>query len=214
MRARGVGPPGGVVRDVRWLWCGVVASVVVVAGCSPEGPPQVITVPPSLTVSPTASMGPAVGLPDKPELWEGTGELGAKAAAVWFLRDLYRYVLETNDTTEWERLSTDDCEFCAGKVDEARKAVADGYVYRQDGDVRASVTYVEELNPLAYGLVLDVSMPTVQVYSSDGVWDSDYTPEPAQMLLVLHREGPDWVMRAGQRFAADEDVLAMIEDAR
>jgi len=170
----------------------------------------VITVPPSLTVSPTASMGPAVGLPDKPELWEGTGELGAKAAAVWFLRDLYRYVLETNDTTEWERLSTDDCVYCAGKTEEARKAVADGYVYRQDGDVRASVTHVEEINPLMYGVIVEVASPTVQVYGSDGVWNSEYSTEPAQMLLILHREGPDWRLGEGQWFDLNEDVLALI----
>ncbi|MDO8105750.1 DUF6318 family protein [Isoptericola sp. b441] len=158
-------------------------------------------------------MAPAVALPDKPELWAGTGEKGAQAAAVWFLRDLYRYVLETNDTTEWERLSTDDCEFCSGEVAEARQAVTDGFIYRQDGNVHASVSRVQELNPLAYGVILDVSMPTVHVYASDGEWDSDYTAEPAQMLLILHREGPDWVMRAGQRFGADEDVAALIEDA-
>ncbi|MCB2175565.1 MAG: hypothetical protein KQH57_07130 [Actinomycetales bacterium] len=166
--------------------------------------------PPSLTVSPTASMGPAVGLPGKPELWEGTGELGAKAAAVWFLRDLYRYVLETNDTTEWERLSTDDCVYCAGKTEEARKAVADGYVYRQDGDVRASVTHVEEINPLMYGVIVEVASPTVQVYGSDGVWNSEYSTEPAQMLLILHREGPDWRLGEGQWFDLNEDVLALI----
>ena len=68
-------------------------------------------------------MGPAVGLPDKPEHWDGTGEWAAKAAAVWFLRDLYRYVLETNDTAEWERLGTDDCEFCANVMTHAERAL-------------------------------------------------------------------------------------------
>ncbi|MCB2174713.1 MAG: hypothetical protein KQH57_02815 [Actinomycetales bacterium] len=166
--------------------------------------------PPSLTVSPTASMGPAVGLPGKPELWEGTGELGAKAAAVWFLRDLYRYVLETNDTTEWERLSTDDCEFCANTVAMARSGAADGHVFRQDGDTRATATFVKELNPLAYAVVLDVMKPTTQEYVSDGSWSKEHDSATAQVLLVLRREGPDWLLRAGDAYDPGEDVPSLL----
>jgi len=171
----------------------------------------VITVPPSLTVSPTASMGPAVGLPGKPELWEGTGELGAKAAAVWFLRDLYRYVLETNDTAEWERLSTDDCEFCANKVDQAAEVEDSGYAFRQDGAARVAVERVEELNPLSYAVLVRIDQLPVQTFSRDGVWQSEYVPDAAQFRLILHREGPDWLMYSGAEFDADADVPSLLD---
>ncbi len=150
-------------------------------------------------------MGPAVGLPDKPELWEGTGELGAKAAAVWFLRDLYRYVLETNDTAEWERLSTDDCEFCASTVDMAANNGAAGRAYRQDVATWVSVESYRELNPLSYSVVLLVEQPTIQEFSS-GQWIAEHDPDPTQVLVVLHREGPEWLLRAGQAFGVDEEI--------
>ena len=165
-----------------------------------------ITVPPSLPVSPTASMGPAVGLLDKPELWEGTGELGAKAAAVWFLRDLYRYVLETNDTTEWERLSTDDCEFCAGKVELASQYEVDGREFRQDGNAQVAVTRVEVLNPLSYAVLVEFDQPTISEFARDGQWLEDFPAESTQILVILHREGADWLIRAGEPFDAEEQV--------
>ncbi len=204
--ASGGGPAGGGMRRV-WSARGVlvVAVVAVVAGCTPGGPgptssasvSEVVTSSPT----PTPSMGSAVGLPDKPELWEGTGELGAKAAAVWFVRDLYRYVLETNDTTEWERLSTEDCEFCAGKVEMAREvlwstaASSDRTVMFGLRDSRRGTQ-----SPFIRGLGRTRSADDQRVRSG-GQWAEDFPPESAQMLVILHREGPDWRLRAGEPFA-------------
>ncbi len=197
------------------MWCGaLVASVVVLAGCAPDGPVQVITAPPSLTASPTPSMGPAAGLPDKPELWDGTGELGAKAAAVWFLRDLYRYVLETNDTAEWERLSTEDCVYCGATVSIARDNADNGYVGRQEAQTRVSVTRVEELNPLTYGVLIEVAQPEVQVYERDSTWVLAYPPNAGQLLLILNREGSDWLLREGEVFGSEESVPPLAEEQR
>lgn len=156
-------------------------------------------------------MGPAVALPDKPEAWEGTGELGAKAAAVWFLRDLYRYVLETNDTAEWERLSTADCEFCANKIDQAAEVDKSGYAFRQNGPADIVVERVEELNPLSYAVLVRIEQLPVQTFSRDGVWQSEYSPDPAQFRLILHREGPEWLMYSGAQFGRDAEVPSLLE---
>ncbi len=156
-------------------------------------------------------MGPAAALPDRPELWEGTGELGAKAAAVWFLRDLYRYVLETNDTAEWERLSTDDCEFCANVARHAERALGTGEVSRLDGSSGARVKRVEELNPLVYSVLVDVDAFAIRKYSLDGEWLGDGDSADGQLLIVLHREGRDWIMRAAQYFAPGVDVPSALE---
>lgn len=191
------------------MWCGaLVASIVVLTGCTPDevAPTGGGSSSEAVTTSPTPTMGPAVALPDKPEAWEGTGELGAKAAAVWFLRDLYRYVLETNDTAEWERLSTADCEFCAGKVDMAAEYEADGREFRQDGDAQAAVTRVEVLNPLSYAVLVDFDQPAISEYARGGQWLEEYPGESSQILVILHREGPDWLLRAGEPFGVEEQV--------
>ena len=177
------------------------------AGCADASPAEpdarVSRVP---TAEPTPTPGPPVEEPAKPAAWSDNGADGAAAAAVWFLSDEYRFVLETNDTTEWQRLSHPECQFCADTVADAQAMVDTGWVSRQDEPNRVVVTRVEELNPLAYSVLVELRESVVRDFNSNGQPVRASGGDEGQVLVNLHREGPDWQLRAGQWFAEDVAV--------
>lgn len=178
----------------------LLAAVLVttVTGCDAGRSPAPV-LSPILTPSPT--LPAPMPSPAKPALWSDNAEQGAGSAAVWFLTGLYPYVRETNDTVEWQALSTPECEFCRTTVEDATADAAAGQVVRGE-HVEVTVTRVEELNPLAYSVLADVDQPSADVLRLDGTKVSQTEVSRGQVLLVLRREGPNWLLREGQFFEA------------
>ena len=93
-----------------------MVGVLLLGGCAgsaepgPDPTPSV-TAEPTVTPAPTASVASATA-PVRPAEMDRNDEVGAAAAAEYFLR-LFPYVMQSGDLTEWERISTTDCQFCA-----------------------------------------------------------------------------------------------------
>lgn len=180
-----------------------LAVVFALVGCSPHG--SVAPTVGATSVSPTPTLPAPVASPALPEHWADTGERGAAAAATWFVRDLYTYVVETNDSTRWQALSQPDCVFCTNTTQATQKALTDGTVERLTS-VQVTVTRVEELNPLAYAVLMDYSDGGSTVQKLDGEVVDTVEPGRGQLYLVVHLVGPDWQLREGQWFEAGDAV--------
>jgi hypothetical protein len=124
---------------------------------------------------------------------------------VWFVRDLETYVLETNDAAEWSALSHPDCVFCANTVDDVKIGISTGTVLRGRA-ATVTATRTQELNPLAYAVLVDYDLPAPKVYRVNGTLIDTMDAAHGQILLVLHREGSDWQLREGQWFEAGVPV--------
>lgn len=147
--------------------------------------------------------------PAAPTLWSDTGSRGASAAAVWFVRDLYAYVMETNDLTTWNALSHPECVFCQKTAEVVGTNQADGTVVRM-GQAVVDVTRVEELNPLSYSVLVDIAEEDSTEVDGQGNQVGTITGETGQMLVVVHRVGPDWQLREGQWFDEDAEVPSAV----
>ncbi|MCG2799037.1 MAG: DUF6318 family protein [Cellulomonas sp.] len=177
-----------------------MVALVGVAGCSPGGAAPTAA---SVSVSSSPALPEPVASPGLPEHWADTGERGASVAAVWFVRDLYRYVVETNDWAQWQALSEPGCEFCTNTTQAAQQGLADGTVERLTS-VQVAVTRVEELNPLSYAVLMDYADGVTVVHRLDGTAVESFEPSRGQLLVVMHLVGTDWQLREGQWF--DEGV--------
>ncbi|MCG2801346.1 MAG: DUF6318 family protein [Cellulomonas sp.] len=182
----------------RTRWGAVVVAGVAVglSGCSSA---EVVAPTASASASPVGGLPSPMASPTKPPEWTDNSAAGANAAALWFVRDAYAYVRETNDAADWQALSTPDCEFCAGVAAEAVTQAAAGQVGRE-GSWQVAVTRTQELNPLAFSVLVDFDKPGTEVLRSDGSLVAMTEGSHGQVLLVLRREGPNWLLRAGQWF--------------
>lgn len=94
-----------------------VAVWLVVSGCTADpGPTDPGTVEATTLATPTPSPSPSPTVaapPERPEAMATPSADGAAAAASYFI-SLYPYVKGTGDLTEWDALSSPECDFCAG----------------------------------------------------------------------------------------------------
>ena len=93
---------------------------------------------------------------------------GAAAAAVYFI-ELYGYVLQTGDLTEWNAMSYPDCEFCTSVQTSIPAVYANGGRI-EGGDLSAEVLAVQDLDSFIGGYPVDlrVTQQASRVYSADG----------------------------------------------
>ncbi|QDW62968.1 hypothetical protein FFI11_010915 [Oerskovia sp. KBS0722] len=107
-----------------------VVLVGVVTGCSSaepivESPAPVVREEPSPTPTPTPTPTEPVK-PERPADMDRTDEVGAAAAATYFL-ELAPYVMATGDLAEWDLMTwAETCGFCTGIKDQANEARAMG----------------------------------------------------------------------------------------
>ena len=120
----------------------VLAGLVV--GCSSpdpviESPAPVVSEEPSPSPNPTPTPTPTGPVkPERPADMDRTDEVGAAAAAVYFL-ELAPYVMATGDLSEWDLMTwAETCGFCTGIKDQANEARAMG-----DSFTGAEVTLTE-----------------------------------------------------------------------
>ena len=128
-----------------------VASMLALGGCTggakkPE-PLVSASVDTPTTASPTTTRipsVPSVAKPERPADMDRTDEVGAGAAAKYFL-ELYPYMMKTGDFSEWDALSWDNCQYCAESRALAVKFRDDDFVL-MDGQVSAQIVTVHSLD--------------------------------------------------------------------
>jgi len=99
-------------------------ALVTACGTTEPGP----TASPMISLSATPSPTPtatALAEPTKPPEMERNDEVGAVAAAEYFM-ELHEWVYATGDLTEWDRLSGQTCAFCSNVHDAVHDSYADG----------------------------------------------------------------------------------------
>ena len=135
----------GVMR--RMVGAVLVGCALVLGGCggaspAPEPLPSA-TAEPSAPEPPTPAPTPsasAVARPERPADMDRTDEVGAAAAAEYFL-SLYSYVMQTGDLAEWDAMSWESCNFCSGIRDLAVEIAAKQENY-QGGAIEAIDVFV------------------------------------------------------------------------
>jgi len=202
-------------------FCRVVAVTVLVAGaallvgCSPEPgtAPSPPTTSPRATASAAASPAPSptptptmpapAPSPTPPPEMSRDDEVGAVAAATYFLTELYTYTLTSQDTTAWLAMSHAECLYCKSVVStvDAERAAE---VITTPGSLAVTSNSAEASNPLVYGVKLDISVGRAVQRSRLGVVLGDVQPEEVTMGAVVVWQVDRWIVRGVDVLAAEE----------
>ncbi|WP_246857937.1 DUF6318 family protein [Oerskovia sp. KBS0722] len=150
----------------------VLASLV--AGCSStdpviESPAPVVSEEPSPTPDPNPTPTPTPAGPVKPERpadMDRTDQVGAAAAATYFL-ELYPYVMATGDLTEWDAMTWAElCSFCTASRDRQLQRAAASETY-EGGQVSVDVEQSFPLDTLIGGYPLDIRLEQAEAVIRD-----------------------------------------------
>lgn len=204
-RAPGVGAAVSVGAALAGATALAAVLAAVLAGCSApdDEPAPVATSPrPAGSVlappSPTSAMPTVPPLPTPPADMARDDEVGAVAAARYFL-DLYAYTESTQDTGPWEAMSHDDCVFCRSVLDDVATQVAAGQV-THSAAMSITSQEIEELNPLAFAISLIVTKRPEELWTLDGQFVAAGDDVGGGIRLIVVRHPDSWLVREVSTF--------------
>nr|WP_255347118.1 DUF6318 family protein [Cellulomonas sp. KRMCY2] len=184
--------------------------IAFVGGCAADPAPS--PVPPASTAPATPSTEPtpdpaveAASVPERPAEMERVDEIGAAAAADYFL-SLYQYALTSGDLTEWDAVSAQDCSFCINVRSDVTAVYAAGGHYA-GGELSSStarvVGYEETLG--VYAVEFEFSVAASTQVGSDGSVVREIPAESGFLILDVLPAAEGWVLLTGD--ARDESVM-------
>ncbi|MCL3859488.1 DUF6318 family protein [Actinotalea sp. K2] len=196
-----------VIRGACRATGAAVAVAVLLAGCAQEPRPQptFATLDPLPTPSPTPTVEP-VTKPERPAEMDRTDEVGAAAAAEYFM-SLYPYVLQTGDLTEWDAMTAATCGFCTSTRDRAARIQQSGGSYT-GGAFELSEPIVHPLDDLVGGYPVDLVVRQFPSSETDGSGNLVATSEDSTSLAqvdMLHYDGTGWHVLAVALADSSED---------
>ncbi len=171
--------------------------VGVVVGCSPtepvvESPSPVVSEEPSPTPVPTPTpTGPVK--PERPADMDRTDEVGAAAAATYFL-ELYPYVMATGDLTEWDAMTwAETCDFCSKSRESALAFDSPDFEY-VGGAVKAELLKAYALDTLIGGYPLDfrLSQEEAATIGLGGEVLESLPAESDELRVEMMHDGSTW----------------------
>ena len=139
--------------------CSMTARPTPTASAGPTGAPS---------ATPSPSVRPTRPAPTRPAAMATMDGNGAAAAAVYFI-ELYGYVLQTGDLTEWNAMSFANCQFCSS-IHKSISSVYEGGGHIEGGSLAAEVLAVHKLDEFIGGYPIDlrVTQQPSSAYSADG----------------------------------------------
>lgn len=188
----------------RWgRWSTLVIVAAVLAGCTaeaevPEPVPTTTSVEPSVeptTTEPEPEPEPEPTGLVRPEAMDRNDDTGAIAAAEYYAQLCFE-TLRTSDTTEWESVSGESCDFCSGITEEARTAAEVGATFLGgNSELRGPGRIIGREEALG---VIGVDVPyrvTEQTrYRADGTPEQTWPDSEAYFYVELAHGYEGWII--------------------
>lgn len=187
--------------------------LALLTGCTGGAPapqqtfaPYTATSTPTPTPTPTATLEPTaepVAAPVRPADMERTDEVGAVAAASYFM-ELFSYAYRSGDLTEWDRISAAECEFCASvRVDVAA-------VYGSGGRLNGGAIMLESAELVGrddalgvYAVLVPFELAGLQELDGAGVVVEDVDVETGRARLEVIFTVKGWTLLGAR---SDDEV--------
>ncbi|AWE42190.1 hypothetical protein DDD63_04845 [Actinobaculum sp. 313] len=184
---------------IAFLICALLGSCGRADEAEPSGASSDVTVASAGAATESGEGGGAGRVPDAPEVdpperppeMDRADEVGADAAAQYFL-ELYLYAYLTGDLTEWNAMSLEECEFCASVAGDVESLTADGGWADAAVDVADAQVWISDDDPNYYRVDFLVRRTDAVRHEPDGgvrtYEDGDYA-----LIFGLHQNG-EWMI--------------------
>ena len=122
------------------------------------------------------------------------GPAGAEAAAVYFLQ-LDSYMQATGDTTEFEAMSHSTCEFCAKRLDQARRIQEGGYTWTggENKSMRILHTYAQDQPTGIWPIDVEYIDSAATVTDATGAVHTEIEGVTARSRVEMAQQDGRWV---------------------
>lgn len=129
---------------------------------------------------------------------------GAAAAAVYFI-ELYGYVLQTGDLTEWDAMSFPTCDYCATFRSHVMNSREAGESI-EGGDIAVEVIAIHDLDELVGGYPVDLRVTQSQAVrrSADGSPIESLDAKTTAMQFETVFYGSSWTILDAARIVGDK----------
>lgn len=186
----------------RTIAAATLATVVLLTGCSgsedPAGPaspsPSKSPTEASASPSPSPSASPAIVKPERPAAMQKQDAEGAAAAAEYFLA-LYNYTKDSGDTSEWEAMSHDACQFCRNVLERATE-IQENDLDIEGGDISAKVVEIYQRDEVTgiYPLDVNVKQERSTTTRANGTVESTSEVQDGVMRVEVGVRDNSWVV--------------------
>ncbi len=183
---------------------GGLATMLALAGCSaddPDSPP-----PPSSSAkasasassseppSPSPSASSVVVKPERPAEMDDDGAAGAEAAAQYFLQ-LRPYIMQTNDTAEWEAMSHQACAPCAQGLEQASRIAQRDDTW-EGGATQTRLLHAYEQDSATGLWPMDIEVNEAAATVTDSAGNTVYEQDPrvSTARVEVGRRDGRWVV--------------------
>ncbi len=130
-------------------------------------------------------------------------EAGARAAATFFVTELYPYTVATHDTRPWLAMSHSLCSYCASIVDSVTAEEGSGTV-TTPGTITVIETRVEEASPLTFGVKLEITVDHDVQRSQEGKAVQAFPAQHLRLGTIVVRQGDRWLVRGVEVFSSED----------
>ncbi|WP_402467593.1 DUF6318 family protein [Isoptericola aurantiacus] len=139
--------------------------------------------------SPADDQGPVVVAPERPAAMDDTGYQGAEAAAEYFPR-LDSYMMKTNDTSAWKKMSHRRCSTCLARLEQANEIAEAGYKFTGGKTTtRAVHIYEQDSATGIWPVDVKVVIEPVVIYDDSGneAFKQDRVTDKQRIEVAQHR---------------------------
>lgn len=149
--------------------------------------------PTSGAPTPAVTPPPATRPTPPPEMARDD-EVGAMAAAEYFLTRLYPYTVSSQDTGPWREMSHADCVFCTSTLETVASLQADGGSI-EVAPIRAMRPSQQRLSPLAHAVFLAIETGSDVTRDRTGAISKTSTSGSGSASIVVVRQHDRWLIR-------------------
>lgn len=169
--------------------------MLALVGCTGDAEPVETTPAPPTTASSPSPTPPVISAPEQPPLPSSPTPDSAQATAAYFIQ-LYGYAYASGELSEWDRLSSPSCNYCATTKDDVVRVTSQNHQVT-GGSISITAARTDVVQPdVLYSVFLDYEESPSQELDEAGTPVAASDGGSFTALVAVRWTDARWVVEA------------------